>query len=138
MYRIAGGYQFTQMWGAEVSYGEYGKATLGKATVPGSGTVAMGGWQLSGVEIAGTGAFPLGKEFSLIGKVGIARTKVKLTLTSDSSTISKLAFGIGAQYDFHNRAAVRFQYENLGTVGDVRSTGTATVLLRSIGFVFKF
>lgn len=138
MYRIAGGYQFAPMWGAEVSYGSYGKASMGVATVPFLGTIAAGDWQLSGLQVSGTGTFPLGNAFSLIGKLGIARTDIKLTAASVSATSTKLAYGIGAQYDFTKTVAVRAQYENLGTVGDVNTTGTAKVSLLSAGVVLKF
>lgn len=138
LYRIAGGYQFAPMWGLEVSYGDYGKANMGTANVPGFGTIAAGDWKLSGLQVSGTGTFPLGNAFSLIGKVGIARTDLKLTAMSLSSTTTKLAYGIGAQYDFTKSVAVRAQYENLGTVGDTNTTGTAKVSLLSAGVVLKF
>jgi OOP family OmpA-OmpF porin len=140
LYRIAGGYQFAPMWGAEVSYGAYGKASMGTATIPFFGTVAAGDWQLSGLQVSGTGTFPLGDAFFLIGKLGIARTDLKLSGggASVSATSTKLAFGIGAQYDFTKSIAARAQYENLGTVGDTNTTGTAKVTLLSAGVVLKF
>lgn len=144
LYRIAGGYQFAPMWGTEISYGDYGKATLGTVNnFPGVGTFT-GDWKLSGLQVSGTGTFPLGNAFSLIGKLGIARTDLKLTGTgggasvSLSATSTKLAYGIGAQYDFTKSIAVRAQYEGLGTVGDTNTTGTAKVSLLSAGIVFKF
>jgi hypothetical protein len=97
MYRIAGGYQFATTWGAEVRYGNYGKESAGTF-----GT-ASADWELSGIEISGTGTFPLTDAFSLIGKLGIALTTLKLTgkggMPSPSATSTKLAYGIGAQYD---------------------------------------
>lgn len=134
VYRIAGGYQFAPMWGAEVSYAGYGKesaGTLGALSVD---------WQLSGLQVSGTGTFPLGNDFSLIGKLGLARTEIKLTGggASVSSTNTKFAYGIGAQYDFTKSVAVRAQYEDLGTVGDTNTTGTSKVTLLSAGVVLKF
>lgn len=134
LYRIAGGYQFAPMWGAEVSYAAYGKesaGTLGALSVD---------WQLSALQVSGTGTFPLGNEFSLIGKLGIVRTEIKLTGggATVSSTNTKLAYGIGAQYDFTKSVAVRAQYEDLGTVGDTNTTGTSKVTLLSAGVVLKF
>jgi opacity protein-like surface antigen len=76
--------------------------------------------------------------------LGIARTDFKVSGTfggigfSDSGTSTNLAFGIGAQYDFTQNAAIRAQYEDLGTVGDTNTTGTTKVTLLSAGVVFKF
>jgi len=134
LYRIAGGYQFDPMWGAEVSYAAYGKESAGTL-----GPLSAD-WQLSGFQVSGIGTFPLGNDFALIGKLGIARTEIKLTGggTSLSATSTKLAYGIGAQYDFTKNVAVRAQYEDLGTVGDDNTTGTSKVTLFSAGVVFKF
>jgi hypothetical protein len=70
-FRIAGGYQFAPMWGAEVSYGDYGKASAGTL-----GLLSVD-WKVSGLQVAGTGTFPIGNAFSVIGKLGIARTDLK-------------------------------------------------------------
>lgn len=142
IYRIAGGYQFTPMWGAEVSYGDYGKGDLGSGTV--SSFPVTENWKLSGFQFSGTGTFPLGDAFALIGKIGLARSDVTITAAalgnsaSVSATSTKLAFGIGAEYSFTKSVAVRAQYENLGTVGDASTTGTAKVSLLSAGVVYKF
>lgn len=135
--RGAVGTQITPMWGAEVSYGSYGKESAG--TVFGTSI----DWQASGLQVSGTGTFPLGNAFSLIGKLGIARTDIKLTAncagcSSISETNTNLAFGIGAQYDFNQNAAIRAQYEDLGTVGNANTTGTSKVTLLSAGVVVKF
>jgi OOP family OmpA-OmpF porin len=142
MFRIAGGYQFAPMWGAEVSYGDYGKANLGTGDI--LGVTASGDWRISGFQVSGTGTFPVSTAFSLIGKVGIARTDLKLTVAalgisvSESATTTNLAFGIGAQYDFTKNISVRAQYEDLGTVGNSNTTGTAKATLLSAGVVYKF
>lgn len=134
LYRIAGGYQFVPMWGAEVSYAAYGKESAGTL-----GALSED-WQLSSFQVSGTGTFPLGNAFSLIGKLGIARTEIKLSggVANVNATKTSLAYGIGAQYDFTKSVAVRAQYEGLGTVGDANTTGTTKVTLLSAGVVLKF
>jgi OOP family OmpA-OmpF porin len=134
LYRIAGGYQFVPMWGAEVSYAAYGKESAGTL-----GALSED-WQLSSFQVSGTGTFPLGNAFSLIGKLGIARTEIKLSggVANVNATRTILAYGIGAQYDFTKSVAVRAQYEGLGTVGDANTTGTTKVTLLSAGVVLKF
>ncbi|MDH4234534.1 MAG: porin family protein [Gallionella sp.] len=132
--RIAGGYQFAPMWGAEISYGDYGKESAG--TLLGVSV----DWEARGWQISGTGTFPLGNAFSVIGKLGAARTELKLSGggTSESATSTKLAFGIGAQYDFTRNFGLRAQYEDLGKVGDDNTTGTSKITLLSAGLVYKF
>ena len=126
------------MWGTEISYGTYSKAGVGVS--PG----ASGNWQLSGFQFSGTGTFPLGSEFALIGKIGIARTKIKATAAigaysfSESATSTKAAFGIGAQYHFSKGVAIRTQYEDLGKFSDDNTTSTGNVRLLSAGAVIKF
>jgi opacity protein-like surface antigen len=134
LYRIAGGYQFAPMWGAEVSYAVYGKESAGTL-----GSFSLD-WQFSGFQVSGIGTFPLGNDFSLIGKLGIAQTKIELTSggLSESATSTNLAYGIGAQYDFTKSVAVRAQYEDLGTVGDTNTTGTSKDTLLSAGVILKF
>lgn len=137
LFRIGGGYQFAPMWGTEVSYGSYGKACLCTINTLGNGSLALGDWWLSGIEISGTVTFPVGDELSLIGKIGIAQTDLKLTSLSLSATSTNLAFGFGAQYAFNNRIAIRAQYENLGIVGN-DIIGSTRVKLLTAGIVSMF
>lgn len=143
--RIGGGYQFTPMWGTEISYGNYGKESMGTFL----GT-AVGDWKMSGVQVSGTGTLPLGGGFDLIGKAGIARTKYEITgspansVPPASNTSTKLTYGIGAQYNVSSRVAIRTQYEDLGEVGEgdfatcAACTGTTKATLLTAGVVVKF
>lgn len=133
LYRFAGGFQLTPMWGMEASYGNYGKASLGTYL----GVPLR--WRLRGYQVSGTFTLPLRDAFSLIGKLGIAETDVRLSGggVSISATSKRLAYGIGAKYDFTKSVAARAQYERLGKVGNA-NTGTAKVRLFSAGIVLKF
>lgn len=83
----------------------------------------------------------------MTGKVGIATTFVSQSGTSGeaglvvsstaSATSTRLAYGVGAQYDVTRAFSVRAQYESLGNVGN-DSTGTAKISLISAGVVKKF
>jgi opacity protein-like surface antigen len=127
--RIAGGYQFMPMWGAEVSYATYGKASLGGTS---------GDWETNGIQASAIGTFPVARAFSVLGKVGVARIEHKVTATSASSTRTNLAYGVGAQYDFTPVIAFRAQYERLGTIGDANTTGQAKASLLSVGALYRF
>ncbi len=131
MFRLAGGYQFSPMWGAEVSYGDYGRASCGIQTAC--------EWKVSGVQLAGTGTFPIASSFSLLGKIGVARTDLKIYGGGGgAATSTKIAYGIGAQYDFVRNISARVQYEDLGNVGDSNTGGSSKVSLLSAGIVYKF
>ena len=127
--RVGGGYQFVPMWGTEVSYGRYGKA---------SRSGIAGDWQANGWQASGIGTFPVWENIAVIGKVGLARTDYKLTASSQSSTTTKLAFGIGAQYMLGEQISFRAQYEDMGTVGDANTTGTTKLTLVSAGVIYRF
>jgi OOP family OmpA-OmpF porin len=140
-FRFGGGYQFTPNLGIEANYGILGKPTMSGTVL---GVAINGEAKLNTLQVAATGTYPVADAFSLIGKLGIARTTLDVSASgggfssSSSATSTKLAYGIGAQYDISKTLGVRAQYENLGEVGDVNTTGTTKVSLISAGVVFKF
>lgn len=126
-FRVALGYQFVPMMGGEVSYGYYGKASLGPA----------GDWKASGFAISGIGALPVGNGFSLTAKLGLAATTLDNTAAGRSTTSTNLAYGIGGRFDFNRDIALRIQYESLGDVGN-STTGTTKLNLFTAGLVARF
>lgn len=141
-FRIAGGYQFTPMWGTELSYANAGTTSLGSGVI--LGTAVSGDYKVSSVQFAGTGTFPISGAFSILAKLGIASTDLKITASGggvtvdQSATKTKLSYGVGLQYELTRNVSVRAQYEDLGEVGDTNSTGTSKVTLLSAGLVYKF
>jgi hypothetical protein len=132
VFRVAGGYQFVPMMGAELSYGYYGKQSLGML-----GATSQGDWKASGFQFSGVGTFPLGGGFSLAAKLGIAATTLDHTASGSSVTSTNLAWGLGARYDFNRDVGVRALYESLGNVGDA-ATGKTKITLLTAGVVVKF
>ncbi len=126
------GYQFVPNFGAELSYGYYGKQSLGML-----GGTAMGDWKASGFELSGVGTFPVSGPFAVIAKIGIAPTTYERTGISRSVTTTNLAWGAGVRYSFNADFAVRALYEDLGNVGDV-TTGQTHVRLITAGVVLRF
>ncbi len=145
-YRLAGGYNFTPMWGAELSYADFGKATI-------SGVVAAppalilpftGTYKATAVQVSGTGTFAINDVFAIIGKVGLVNSTAKLDVavsgggaTGVSTTKTTAGFGVGVQFSFNQHTAVRAQYEDLGTFGDA-TTGQTKLQFFSAGFVYRF
>ena len=149
-FKFSGGYQLTPNLGVEVGYGILGSSKIsGTDTSSGFPITINADAKLTTLQVAAIGTFPLSDSFSLIGKLGVASSTVKLNGTGSglgvtvaipetSATSTKLAYGIGAQFDLSKNLGIRTQYENLGEVGDVNTTGTAKVSLISAGLVLKF
>lgn len=150
-FRFGGGYQFTPNFGIEASYGILGsvKASSTDTSIPGAPITINMDIKPTTLQVAATGHFPITDAFSLIGKLGIARTTLKLNATGSfsgvtvsipeqSSTSTNPAFGIGGQYDFSKNIGVRAQYENFGEVGDDVNTPKFKLSLISAGLVLKF
>lgn len=136
-YRLAGGYNFNKNFGAEISYTDYGNATA-------SATGVSASVDATAFQIVGTGALPLGNQFSLTAKAGLASVDVGASATvlglsaTASASNTNFVWGIGAQYDVTPSIGIRVNYEDLGTVGDNATIGTAKLSNISAGVVFKF
>lgn len=131
--RIAYNYNFTPVFGFEVSYGDLGNAT-GRGTSTNYGTPANWSMKAIGWAFAGTATVPIGGGFSLLGKVGGVRAEFSENIqTTDNlgqirggtgSTLNgvpiingaknALTYGIGLQYELSRQFAIRAQYENFG------------------------
>jgi len=136
-YRLAGGYNFNKNFGAEISYTDYGNVTASA-----TGFAVSAG--ATAFQIVGTGALPLGNQFSLTAKAGLAAVNVDESVTllgftaSASANNTNFVWGIGAQFDVTPSIGIRVNYEDLGTVGDNATTGTGKLSNVSAGVVFKF
>lgn len=150
-FRFGGGYQFTPNLGIEANYGILGsvKASGTDTSIPGTPITINMDIKPTTLQVAATGHFPITDSFSLIGKLGVARTTLKLnaagsflgvtvSIPEQSTTSINPAFSIGAQYDFSRNIGVRAQYENFGEVGDDVNTPKVKLSMISAGLVLKF
>lgn len=145
VFRLGYGYQFTDNWGLEVSYGDFGRAKekgilpSTPSGVPGSGPIPYTWeWGGEGWEIAGTGTLRFGDSLSLTGKLGVLRanlgTEIIVTTSTNeiwhavthdaSSSVSK---GLGIRYDFNRDVALRLKYEDYGKLGSTTKIKTSAV-----------
>lgn len=128
IYRIAYNYKFTPNWAIEISGGDLARPNV-EGTYSGGPTT----WEMkiNGWTVAGIGIMPLGKSFSLFGKLGYIRSHFRehwgaqigglpyygvsyngvQTIDEDRSG---LTYGAGFQVDFTKTFGLRFQYENFG------------------------
>ena len=118
---VLGGYSFNQNVAAEVAYTNLGSADTNLNT-------SVTGHVFT---IAAVGSLPLNKEFSLLGKLGLASSTIEESGYSESKT--DLTYGIGAQYNVSKTVGIRLGYDSF----KVGSSNTKDSALISIGAVFK-
>lgn len=156
-YRLTYGYQYTPAWGLELSYGDLAKASsngiyaVGAPQFGTSGAVgpASYAWSLKamGWSIAAVGTLHLGDVFSVFGKVGGVRADFKednfvidaankTYSYSNSIAMNRLTYGVGYQFDFTPKLALRMQYENFGTY--TLYSSKIKLSMFSGGLVFKY
>jgi len=119
-YKIYGGYRINPNFS-----GEFGYALLGRSTAKfSSGQVELKNSAWFG---ALKGDIPLDKDYTLFGKVGLAR-KTSASTISDSSLCSncynsynnprpQLYYGIGLSYKLNAQTALRIEFEDFGGFG---------------------
>ena len=100
-FKVFGGYQFHRNIAAELGYGLL---------------FDKGGAELTTLELVAVGIFPLTNQFSLLGKLGLARLEVDTPGGSNDDT--ELTYGIGVQYDFAPNIGLRLQWQRYDTNPD--------------------
>jgi OOP family OmpA-OmpF porin len=117
---VLGGYSFNQNVAAEVAYTNLGSADYYGTSITGHV-----------FSVAAVGSLPLNKDFSLLGKLGVASSTYEVSGYSESK--SDLTYGIGAQYNVSKTVGIRLGYDSF----KVGSSYTKDSALISIGAVFK-
>jgi opacity protein-like surface antigen len=141
-YGLDGGYQFTDRFGVELAYANFGSPKT-SGLVSGSNVEVTE--EISGFRLSGTASFPISNSFAITGKLGVARTSLNNISTvtpgpvipNYTASTTSLAYGIGVKYNINQSVALRVQYENLGKIGD-EITGTDTLSLLSLGVSYNF
>jgi OOP family OmpA-OmpF porin len=112
--KILGGYQINRHFAAEVGYSQL---------------FDKGGAEVTAFELVGVGMYPLGNQFSIFGKLGIASVNVDTVVGSNDNT--ELTFGVGVQYDLNPKFGFRGQWQRY-------DTDPNSVDVLSIGVIYKF
>jgi OmpA-OmpF porin, OOP family len=158
-YRLAYDYSITPIWGFEISYGDLGDAE-GSGGNYLTGEAATWSMKSIGWAFAGTGTFPLGRGFSLLGKIGGVRAEFREKYHTTmggvgyhgialngvgiiSEAKNGLTYGLGLQYDLDQTFAFRAQYENFGKYAVYNEYGLSappeiSFSMFSAGLVLKF
>ncbi|APA67443.1 outer membrane beta-barrel protein [Janthinobacterium sp. 1_2014MBL_MicDiv] len=135
-YKVYAGYDFTQNFGAEAGYVDFGKLSQNIEDMKSA-------IKNHAFYVAATGTLPLNEQFSLFAKAGVAQNRAKLTINalnfskSESHNKTSALFGIGAAYHFDKKLSLVAEYENFGKVAS-EDGATLKADLLSIGLRYKF
>ena len=129
-YRLFGGYMFNEKYGIEVGLSTFGEPN--DSTIPSDMHV-----ETSSYDVFGVVSYPLSANFSLIGKAGVAYSQTETEVGDDDETETRhsstdLALGIGGEYEFTERFAIRGDVEWV----DSKNAGAANMI--SLGGVWRF
>ena len=137
-WKIYGGYRFHRFFAVEASYvdfGDFSVDTNGTATVSGFPTTFATSFDtdISGLGLAALAIWPaVGEQLSFFGKVGAFRWDADSDLRvpfavgglpglfsdSDDDDGIELMFGLGAEYYFLDKFALRVEWERFNDLGD--------------------
>jgi len=122
-YRNFGGYRFTRHWGVELGYSDLGR---GNGTESSQFEAQKSGAQTSAWTLAGTGVLPIGKDFSVQGRLGLSVTSPDATSMTAGTGFGSafpryrptVLWGFGGQYDLTGSVGLRVDYNNFGRLAD--------------------
>ena len=112
-YKAYAGYNFTQNFGLEAGYANFGKLKDRDAGT----AVSM---ETSAFYLAGTATMPINQQFSAFAKAGVTQNRTKATVSgfglrfSGKEDKTAAMFGIGAAYHVNQNVSVVAEYENFG------------------------
>jgi OOP family OmpA-OmpF porin len=138
------GYRFNRNWAAELGYKEFGKFDY-SSTAPGGGI--NGSYKVNAWTVSGLYLFPISNSnFSLYGKLGLARTDTDRSVNSQSPGLTAAGAsanrtgwlaGFGAQYDFSRNWYTRLGWDHYDRIGD-SSTGKTDIDTVNLGVGLRF
>ena len=134
------GYGFTDYFGVELGYAHLGR--LSGSASDGINSASLS-YKAQALYLAGTATLPLGSQFSLFAKGGIAANHAKGRVTLNGETKNGRSgnatgmFGVGAAYSVTSALAIVAEYENFGKVLDKNEAHTKAQMV-SVGLRYKF
>jgi len=130
-FRVYGGYQFTDRFGAELGYARIGDVEQTFTDDAGSTTHAL---RARSLYAAATGRLPLTSAFSVSGKLGVSYGEVSGTdlPAASHATGHRLSplVGLGVEYQPWDRVALSISYDYYGKVSDEVSANSLSAGVR--------
>ncbi|HZM34043.1 MAG TPA: outer membrane beta-barrel protein [Burkholderiales bacterium] len=112
-FKILGGYQFHRNFAGEIGYG----VLLDKDSA-----------EVTTLEFVGVGMWPLGNNFHILGKLGLANWEIDSRVGSADGT--DLTWGVGAQFDLGRNLGLRAMWQRYQADEDID--------FLNIGAIWKF
>jgi OOP family OmpA-OmpF porin len=107
-FKLFAGWQFNPYIAAEFGYTDLGKAKAGSSDLKGTA------WELSAL-----GSFPVGANFSILGRLGGYHGELKgeSPLGSASESKTGVTYGLGAGYDLNKNLGFRAEWQRFDKMG---------------------
>jgi len=145
-YKAQLGYRFGN-FAIEGGYTDLGRSNFTSATTNAANNTQYfyGDATTKLINLDAVGYVPLGKNFSLLGRLGVYNWETDSNVPMPSGELSEITdrgwdvkFGAGLQYDFNDFFGLRAEFERYNGVGNNDTTGNSKVNLMSAGAVIKF
>ena len=135
-WKAYGSYQFSETWGAEFNYSNWGRPAGvagglagARSTAPSAAAAGVPAGLTprgSQLDVAATGTVPLMRGLSLFGKVGYGRNEFSTSPYCLSAACGPLGAarregaraGVGLRYSFSDSWGLRLDYENTNSLAD--------------------
>lgn len=143
-WKAFGGYQFNKYFAAELHYVRFGDYNVFVTTAIGPQFTNI---QITGWGAALVGTLPLGKDFSLLGRLGETRVResrgncniCQAPVSAASDNTWSPTVGIGIKYDFNPNWSARVEAERYTKIGSSsNNTFGASINLYTAGMAYKF
>ena len=133
--KLFGGYDFNKTWGVEAGYTRFGSANANYSIGAVPGSVESKG---NSIYAAAKATMPLNEQFSLFGKLGVARNKNELhsanVLYNRDESKTEAYGSVGAQYNLSKEVALSLEYERYGKTKDFGAKADAITVAARYNF----
>lgn len=137
VYGAFGGYRYNNNLAVELAY--TGVSYFYTTATPGAARTLS---KQIAFSVTAVGSYPINDDFSVFGKLGVARTSSENNLAGEQNT-SRVApmFGAGVQYKFTPKITGRFGVDAYGVAATIPTTlvkqnSTATVINAGVSYSF--
>jgi OOP family OmpA-OmpF porin len=127
-YKLYGGYKFHKNFSIEgtwINLGTYDSNILNQAEIS--------GWGIALVAYA-----PLSKDFSLLGRLGENRMRLKRIPLGTADNSWSPSFGVGLKYDFNPNISARAEFERILKMGSNVTTINTDANVYTLGLSYQF